>query len=237
MLSSVQNKANSWRCRVGRSPGDGGRGSCTNKANSKKRRGPAHDLLGALRHTKPICHRRAGKTIAKARGLDAATPKGDKRAKQSQFAPKCQTGQVLLGKGFMVIYTSTGPQQNKANSQRCRVERGPGNGGRAVLYKQSQFAAEPQVGGWTARSMRAKRTQFARQGRAGRGQRGMGRGANARNKPNVSGRSGRPSLAPSTLRPRPCHADCAKQSQLGPVVRGGGPGYNGAGQDIVKFRI
>jgi hypothetical protein len=151
--------------------------------------------------------------------------------KQSQFAPKRQTGQVLLAKGFMVSYTYTGPQQNKANFRHGRVERGQGDSSRAVLYKQSQSAQESQVGGWTTRSVRAKqsqfpptpgetrlqehrspancakRTEFAQQGRVGRSQEAWD------------------------------ERNSAKQSQLGPVVRGGGPGYNGTGQDIVKLRI
>jgi hypothetical protein len=66
---------------------------------------------GILRQTNPICRRRVEKTIAKARGLDAATREGanasnkanftpdrpaevppteDKRAKQTQFAPGAQ---------------------------------------------------------------------------------------------------------------------------------------------------
>jgi len=42
---------------------------------------------GVLRQTNPICGRWAGKTIAKAGGLDAAT-RGRKRAKQSQSPPE-----------------------------------------------------------------------------------------------------------------------------------------------------
>jgi hypothetical protein len=158
MLSSVRNKANSRRCRVGQGPGNGGRGSCTNKANSKGRHRPSG---WSPRHIAPnkanLAQRQVRTSAGKVRG---PAPAGRNRAKQSQFDPKRQTGQVLWAKGLMVSYTYTGPQQNKANSRQCRVERGQGDGGRAVWYKQSQFAAEPQVGGWTARSMRAKRSQF-----------------------------------------------------------------------------
>jgi len=42
---------------------------------------------GRLCKTKPIRHPRTGKTIAKARDLDDATPHGGNRAKQSQFSP------------------------------------------------------------------------------------------------------------------------------------------------------
>jgi hypothetical protein len=158
MLSSVRNKANSRRCRVGRGLRDGGRGSCPNKANLAQRR----------------VRTGGGQMVSPA-------PAGTNRAKQSQFAPKRQTGQVLLGKGFMVNYSCTSPRQNKANSWRCRVERGPGDEGpwgvvqtkpipkgdagrHAISWahcaKQSQFATD----GRTRPSPRAcpERSQWAR---------------------------------------------------------------------------
>ena len=47
--------------------------------------------------TKPIWRRQAGKTIAKASGLDAATLEGDKRAKQSQLGPEAGPGESRQG--------------------------------------------------------------------------------------------------------------------------------------------
>jgi hypothetical protein len=56
--------------------------------------------------TKPICHRRAGKAIAKAFGLDTATRTGAYRAKQSQSRP---TGSPIIP----LPYHSTIPSRRR----------------------------------------------------------------------------------------------------------------------------
>jgi hypothetical protein len=79
---------------------------------------PAFGLRRSVVQTNPIGPRQAEKTIAKARGLDAATRHIGKRAKQTQFAPGPCGGQVVYGQRVMVYCTCTGFRQNKANFRR-----------------------------------------------------------------------------------------------------------------------
>jgi hypothetical protein len=123
------------------------------------------------------------------------------RAKQSQFLPEQQEGQVFCGKGVMVNCTSDRPRQNKANLQTwkqrmARITRMNEEGEtgqirvmsvirgsrtfswrpQATLAKQSQFAAGA---GWDeGREANVQNKPNSRRRRAGRGRRGVGRGAN-----------------------------------------------------------
>jgi hypothetical protein len=92
MLSFLRNKANSRRRRVGRGPGDEGRGSCTNKANS-----PTWPRRDAGRRTISWAHCAKQSQFAvdgqarpspRPEALTLPPPKGDKRVKQSQFGPE-----------------------------------------------------------------------------------------------------------------------------------------------------
>jgi hypothetical protein len=101
------------------------------------------------------------------------------RAKQSQFPSDPKEGQVLCGKGVMVNRTFDRPQQNKPNSRPGRVGRGPGDGGRRIIAQNKPNCPKR---GTEAVSCR---------GPAVWGRRGVRRGANAPNKPNLPGASGR----------------------------------------------
>ena len=88
-----------------------------------------------LCETKPIRRSPAG-----IRGADCA--------KRTQFAGSARKGQVVCDKRVMTNGTCPGPGQNEANFRRRRAGRGPGDGDRGVLYKQSQFGeARPASGG------------------------------------------------------------------------------------------
>jgi len=94
--------------------------------------------LCKMRQTNPIRPRRARRTIAKASGLDDATPGGDKCAKRSQL-----------------------PRPIVQNEPNFAGRPGPW---RAKCAKRSQFPALPsgtRPQGRGARGNRAKRTQFA----------------------------------------------------------------------------
>ena len=146
----------------GATPGGRGRGGCTNKANlpiagcgsrigdwglgTELRDAPwALVPQGVVVQTNPIGRSKLCKT--KPISPCGVGTSGTNRAKQSQFARERQMGQVLLEKGVVVNCTCISPWQNKANSRRYRTGRDPGNGGRAVSYKQSQFPRETPAGG------------------------------------------------------------------------------------------
>jgi hypothetical protein len=116
-----------------------------------------------------------------------------KRAKRSQFLDSCKTNPISgeAGRWDRPIVRNEpnlpGPiVRNKANSRRCRVRGGLRDGGRRVLYKQSQSAEGAQQwarGGKSALpvppgpnvrneanfSIHAKRTQFPARRAAGIG--------------------------------------------------------------------
>jgi hypothetical protein len=130
------------------------------------------------------------------------------RVKQSQFPPApgatWRTG---------AVWCCT----NKANSRRCRVDRGPRDGGRRAppasfappVVQTNPISGDqaargqpiaPNKANWAGSVMQHEANLWRR--RLGQGHRGAGRGAIARNKPNF-GRSCRVLLpCPSPLRPR-----------------------------------
>ena len=119
---------------------------------------------------KSNCRRQAGKTIAKAGGLDAATPEGDKRAKQSQFGPEtgpresrqgnrpgsrgdesCQTKPIRpeaanraspVGKRICGELYMRRPMAKQSQFPALPDGAAPGDGG---LYKQSQSPRETEA--------------------------------------------------------------------------------------------
>jgi hypothetical protein len=126
--------------------------------------------------TNPICRRRAGKTIAKAFGLDDATRHRGNGAKRTQFpAGPGGTGRQGGGtRGNRAKRTQLAPprwDQRDRSRQTKPIAPVEGVGRGRPTYEER-------------RANRAKQTQFARRCRVGRGQRGVARGANAQNEPN-----------------------------------------------------
>jgi hypothetical protein len=137
---------------------------------------------GEMRKTNPICRRRAGKTIVKARDLGNATPQTGNCVKQTQSggsagAPEgeiCKTNPISPApgrRGQSIV-------PNKANS--------------VSGSRESSACRETSYGGVDMHGTSAKQSQFARWGRVGRGPRDVGRAANAPNEPNF-GRARYPS--------------------------------------------
>jgi hypothetical protein len=99
-----------------------------------------------LRQNKANLPRGAWKTIAKARGLDAATHYVGNRAKQSQFpSDRALRGPIL---------------RNKASSRRGWVGRGRGTRGVGLRYKQTQFLPLCRSGDRRSREPAARLTGF-----------------------------------------------------------------------------
>ncbi len=103
---------------------------------------------------------------------------------------------------------------------------------RSQLRQTNQFGPADRLGPWEGETCETNPIH-----RPGRGQRGAGRGANVQNKPNSRRRrvgqgsrdAGRGFFPhPSTLRPRPCQADRAKQTQFPAGPGGTGPQGRGA---------
>jgi hypothetical protein len=139
-----------------------------NKANSR-RAGP----LGPDVQTKPICRRGARKTIAKARGLDDATPSGE-RANKANLPPG-QPAEPSLGP---IV-------QNEPNSchrgRSCETKPIPGSAGGARHGGRGAWRAivqnEPNL------------APVSGNGRAGRPRGGLGRRSIAQNGPNFCHRA------------------------------------------------
>jgi hypothetical protein len=109
--------------RVGIAASSAGGAGCTNKANFPTR--PQMDAgrwggcSGTLRQTHPICRKRARKTIAKARGLDAATHRGASAPNEANLARR----QVRTKAGKVV-----GPAPGGTNrAKRSQFRRGDRN--------------------------------------------------------------------------------------------------------------
>jgi hypothetical protein len=114
---------------------------------------------GQMRKTNPIWRWHPGMDAG-----DRKTPTGSDCAKQSQFPPEQREGQVLYGKGVMVIRTCNRLPQNKANFPATPGGARPqGRGTPVKCAKQTQFAAGPSGTGPGAMGRganRAKQSQF-----------------------------------------------------------------------------